>query len=1726
MSSRDKLRSLFLATLMVTSVFAGTIVLTGPAVAEAANVSNGSVSPSAVAGGAGNSYDISLQLNDVSTDDGTTDATVRVQFPSEFDLSSTSLTNENVVSTGGDTNTTNVASNLDPNNNTIAITFDDNNGASSDDLTVNFTADQVNAPSTSDTYNLTAEVDADADGTFIGPTTFATVSVDADPSVLSARAINGTDNIVVSVDQGVEDVDAGDFTFSDGNVTGVAHTAGDDAIVLTVDSPVETTVDDITVAGNSFNDTDGNGVAGTTETIEDFAQLEASDAVDGTSDTPFQAVGTNFTATVDSTNFADGATVVAQHAAAGQGSVELTNTSGFLEQGPNSFDAVINDPDQAGDQSSVALSVNGQEVGTLDYETDDYLVEVSRDEVIIDTTTQLSGTIFRAPGDVADSQTFRYQLAFNDTNTTPGDRTGLYDANTSDGEFIVRETFNIVDDNYGADYPADDGLGPRYTVIVNATEDGAPTLDNNLGSDTVATRLDVGTTFDPQNPTYRESVNTVGSVLDGQGDAVAGYGLTFREPDGDTSQTATSQADGSFGFTAALNDAGEYQFGTNEGGFIEYTTVTATARSINTTLSVNETNTANFAHEYTIDVRDEAAGVNIDTAGAAPQGAIPVDGYVNVTGEFQGAPTGFDAGMLVRGPVDSDSDGSEDYFHVALDNGTTVFDAVPNSTGPIEINLENEDADSDGSPEPGLEVNESIRNDLATSPAFPDYEGSDSLAGAATGPVNLFDYEIQDPQNQTSTYVDILQDGSSAANGGPGVVEVLPLQDNNSDRIVNETRLGNDTFSNFDGLTTYRVQFDLVDENADAIPPSEIDNFTINGAGVDAQLADGTVDSNDTGVVSFGESSGAYTIEVRPTEVTSANEEFTVSITVDGETVERTTPTDGLQITQFDPAADAISAVDRLNVSATVQTANSEFVNNGRVRLSQTQADANGNIVDVSLGDLDARQSTVNINNGAYQFTNVSVGDRGIDTDGDGIGDSVSTLTFTAYQYADANGDQALQQNEVTRATAREIQLAIADDLEIEYLPADTSEYSGFDNGTFTLTRGVEYDQIAFNLSDANGPVDLTEGVGGTDVSLNALEGEGLVSLAGASSVSFNTTASQPSDGYYVIEDVSGIADSGDQFAFGTSDSSLDLDITTPTLAQTDASGEGEFQVADAQANTSIVAVAGTNVPGAEDVFDDLNHDAGDTLNTNVSGLEQGTIGIERTYRVNGTVTDALGTPLNGSEFSDVQVVISAVGGSANISAVDNAVSGGAGTQTAEVNNADGEFTFDFNPTDGGGDGTVGLAFDVSARDGGVTNGVSAIAGSPDARNPRVNIFSSNGAQLPENDDGDLILANDVSNQLRLEAFPADGADFVLPSDQVFHLSGSFAAATIEPSTQLNSSIDADLATEGFSSGQIAFFQVEPTASGQEVIQLRDGQTQAGAPLARDINNTPIEFDVLRSNLQLDINVTSELPASAGENVTVELSQRANDEPLANAGVTLIDPTGSAVSTATTDQGGIATFSLPASASGGTYELEARPAGFEPASQPFSVASAQPLALIDGSLNAPASAAQNETITVSAVVENTGGISTSETVEFRLDLNQDGVLASDEEVANQTVTVAGGTTETVTFDITVPGSLATGTYEHGVFTADDSATATINITAEGENPVVLPPNPAQDVDNDGLLEDINGDGELSQADVVALFNAVNDNDPAVVDNPNLFDFNGDGDVSVGDVVALFNEATA
>ncbi len=79
---------------------------------------------------------------------------------------------------------------------------------------------------------------------------------------------------------------------------------------------------------------------------------------------------------------------------------------------------------------------------------------------------------------------------------------------------------------------------------------------------------------------------------------------------------------------------------------------------------------------------------------------------------------------------------------------------------------------------------------------------------------------------------------------------------------------------------------------------------------------------------------------------------------------------------------------------------------------------------------------------------------------------------------------------------------------------------------------------------------------------------------------------------------------------------------------------------------------------------------------------------------------------------------------------------------------------------------------------------------------------------------------------------------------------------------------------------------------------------------------------------------------------------------------------------------------------------------------------------------------RGDLIDVSAIVENVGDVSDTQTVEFRID---------DEPVDEEELELEEGESETISFEDIDTADLDPDEYEHGIFTEDDSGTATLTV---------------------------------------------------------------------------------
>jgi PGF-CTERM protein len=503
--------------------------------------------------------------------------------------------------------------------------------------------------------------------------------------------------------------------------------------------------------------------------------------------------------------------------------------------------------------------------------------------------------------------------------------------------------------------------------------------------------------------------------------------------------------------------------------------------------------------------------------------------------------------------------------------------------------------------------------------------------------------------------------------------------------------------------------------------------------------------------------------------------------------------------------------------------------------------------------------------------------------------------------------------------------------------------------------------------------------------------------------VLFNESASNASQGYYVIDDIANTywtdTDAGSSvdweiedvatgdltedgvFAFddpaGADDPYRPIDayrLNIETADRSTASWQNEstgyIDVAEPKVETEILAAS-----DADD--DDIEHTPGEDAFTAVNDVDNVTAEIDRWYRVNATLTDYFGTPINGSEFSETTVRDAfgwegvptdedAAGfdsDNANVvfhdtlgNNADNGITGESHQAELELNNENGTFQFDVEPTSADDAGQFDMEYDTTiidapadgwadenidgAPDTGAPNAV--FEDSPIGTRPLVEVYDQSGAKLPVDEEtGNKILANDVTQTIRIEAFPSDENDLSLPR-RTFRINTSADPVnenTINTRTELqNRSVlvtdNEDYLNIPYSDGQVGYLTVTPTGTGEEVITLRDDDMNA----VQNIEGDTIVFDVLRSNKQANLEIDTE-SVTPGGSVTVTVTAASTGEPISLAGVTLSDTNGNAISDVTTNASGMATINVPPSAQLGEYSLETRPAGYQPIVQSFEVSS-------------------------------------------------------------------------------------------------------------------------------------------------------------------------------------------
>jgi PKD repeat protein len=89
------------------------------------------------------------------------------------------------------------------------------------------------------------------------------------------------------------------------------------------------------------------------------------------------------------------------------------------------------------------------------------------------------------------------------------------------------------------------------------------------------------------------------------------------------------------------------------------------------------------------------------------------------------------------------------------------------------------------------------------------------------------------------------------------------------------------------------------------------------------------------------------------------------------------------------------------------------------------------------------------------------------------------------------------------------------------------------------------------------------------------------------------------------------------------------------------------------------------------------------------------------------------------------------------------------------------------------------------------------------------------------------------------------------------------------------------------------------------------------------------------------------------------------------------------------------------------------------------------------------------------------------------------------------------------------------------YTVTGSEAATVTVAGDGPPPIGGTGDPPTDPDDDGLYEDVNGDGDVTIIDVAAFLDVYDT--PTVESNLAAFDFDGNGRASIIDVATLLEQ---
>jgi len=291
------------------------------------------------------------------------------------------------------------------------------------------------------------------------------------------------------------------------------------------------------------------------------------------------------------------------------------------------------------------------------------------------------------------------------------------------------------------------------------------------------------------------------------------------------------------------------------------------------------------------------------------------------------------------------------------------------------------------------------------------------------------------------------------------------------------------------------------------------------------------------------------------------------------------------------------------------------------------------------------------------------------------------------------------------------------------------------------------------------------------------------------------------------------------------------------------------------------------------------------------------------------------------------------------------------------------------------------------------------------------------------------------------------------------------------------------------------------------------------------LTDTPVDVLEPADDALFEVSIDgagSTTTATAGDDLTLVATVENTGDRADEQTITLdADPLGTDSTTASVAGGASTTVSLSVSTSEGdagsytaTVESENTTAAASDQTG-LSVEAVAPasLAVTVDTAASTLSVTEGDDLTLVATVENTGDTSGQQTITLDA-----GALGTD----STTVSLASNASTTVSLSVSTSAGDA-GDYTATVSSANDSATASVSVSG-GELP--LPPlvgdTLPQDLNGDGLYEDVRGSGEVTILDVQVLFNYLGT--PVMANHTSKFNFQGnDNEINILDVQELFNQ---